>query len=398
MKKRILFVMDSLGIGGSERSLVTLLSLLDYSKHSIDLQLFTRGGQFEQFLPKEVNVLPLLEYSEFLKKNRWQQFLSLDIPKICARWRFSTSLRLRHLSGLDIPSLFWKAASKCIPTAEETYDVAIAYSQGVSTMYVVDKVKAKRKAGWVNAMYDMKKKAKNYTCRFYKALDVVNAVSEDVKGVFAVTMPESRDKLVVVKDITSEDIVERMSQMSMDYILDKDVPIILTVSRLKNGQKGLDITLDTARILHERGVCFHWYVLGCGSYRNEIEKYIAQHQLQESLTLLGAVANPYPYMKAATLYVQTSRFEGYGLSIAEARLLNIPVVTTAYEGVYMQMIPDKNGVVVPIEATAVAAAVEDLLNNPEKREAISLYQRTEKKGNTEEIQKFYELILGEKPV
>lgn len=92
------------------------------------------------------------------------------------------------------------------------------------------------------------------------------------------------------------------------------------------------------------------------------------------------------------LYVQTSRREGFGLSIAEARLLNCPVVTTEYVGVWSQMVQGKNGIVVPIDATAVADAIEDLILHPEKREAISAYQRTEKKGNTEEIEKFYKLI------
>jgi glycosyltransferase involved in cell wall biosynthesis len=102
--------------------------------------------------------------------------------------------------------------------------------------------------------------------------------------------------------------------------------------------------------------------------------------------------NPYPYIKTCTIYAQTSRKEGFGLSIAEARLLNRPVVTTEYDGVYVQMVPDKNGIVTKIDAVSVADAIEDLLNNPGKREAISNYQRSEKKGNPEELQKFYSLI------
>ncbi len=396
MKKRILFVIDSLRIGGGERSLVTLLSLLDYSKYDVDLQLFARGGAFEQFLPKEVNVLPLPEYYEFLNKGSLQRLLTFDVKKHVARWRFSISLRRskRYKDSANIVHLEWEAVNKCIPIAKETYDVAIAYSQGMPTMYVVDKVKAKRKVGWVNVIYRLEDEARRYMSRFYESLDIVNAVSEDVRETLAVTMPECKEKMVVVRDIVSEEVVKRMSTMPVDCAFDTDAPIIMTASRLNKGQKGLDITLDAARILHERGVKFHWYVLGRGEFREEMDKYIAANHLEGCFSLLGAVANPYPYMKAATLYVQTSRFEGYGLSIAEARMLNVPVVTTAYEGVYMQMIPGKNGVVVPIDANAVADAVEELLNDPEKREAISQFQRTEKKGNTEELDKFYKLIIA----
>ena len=74
-KKQLLFAIDSLTIGGAEKSLVTLLRLIDYSQYDVDLQLFAFGGEFEQFLPPEVNVLPPLEYTDFLAFPIWKQLL-----------------------------------------------------------------------------------------------------------------------------------------------------------------------------------------------------------------------------------------------------------------------------------------------------------------------------------
>ena len=102
--------------------------------------------------------------------------------------------------------------------------------------------------------------------------------------------------------------------------------------------------------------------------------------------------NPYPYLKDCTLYVQTSRFEGYGLSIAEARILNKPIVTTEFDAVYNQMIQGKNGIVVPQDSVAIADAIERLLKDKELYNAIVEFQKQEKKGNTEEIEKFYQLV------
>ena len=59
-KKKLLFVIDSLGIGGAEKSLVTLLNLMDYTQCEVHLQTFASGGEFEQLLPKEVCLLPPL--------------------------------------------------------------------------------------------------------------------------------------------------------------------------------------------------------------------------------------------------------------------------------------------------------------------------------------------------
>jgi glycosyltransferase involved in cell wall biosynthesis len=272
------------------------------------------------------------------------------------------------------------------------YDIAIAYAQGVPTMYVVDKVNTKRKFGWVNVNYrqtDGNRKSQEY---FYKQLSSIITVSSGVHQFFSKAYPLFVNKMVVIRDLISPLSINTMAEESIDIELKKDSPILITASRLNDVQKGLDIAIEAARLLYERKVKFRWYVLGEGTYRKTLEKDIRKYHLEHSFILLGTVPNPYPYMKQATLYVQTSRHEGYGLSIAEARLLNIPVVTTEYDGVYMQMIPSKNGIVVPIDSNEVANAIQQLLEHPEQLAQISAFQSKEPKGNLEEINKLYQLI------
>ena len=127
-------------------------------------------------------------------------------------------------------------------------------------------------------------------------------------------------------------------------------------------------------------------------YRDEMIQFIEENNLQDTFILLGTTPNPYPTIKDCTLYVQTSRHEGFGLSIAEARILNRPVVTTEFDAVYNQMVQGKNGIVVPQDPIAVADAIERVLKDKELYDSIVAYQKQEKKGNTEEIEKFYQLI------
>ena len=87
-KRKILFVIESLGAAGAEKSLVTFLSVLDKTKYEIDLQLFSYGGEFERYLPSEVNLLSPLEYTQFANKSIIKQFLAFDIKKLFARWHF----------------------------------------------------------------------------------------------------------------------------------------------------------------------------------------------------------------------------------------------------------------------------------------------------------------------
>ena len=58
-KKKILFIMESLGIGGAEKSLLTILDMIDKEKYDINLYLFNHTGQFMKFIPDDVNLLPL---------------------------------------------------------------------------------------------------------------------------------------------------------------------------------------------------------------------------------------------------------------------------------------------------------------------------------------------------
>jgi glycosyltransferase involved in cell wall biosynthesis len=392
MKRRILFVIDSLGIGGAERSLVSLLSLLDYSEYEVDLQLFRYGGAFERYLPQEVHLLPPFDYTKYLNRPLIAQLFTLDWKKLYARVRFSLAIRKKGLLHSDRALLYWKISSRCIPTASAPYEVAIAYAQGVPTMYVVDKVKADKKFGWVNVNYQQTEANRREQTVFYERLSKIVTVSESVQDFLSQAYPSFAHKMVVVRDLVSPRLIQTMAQEPTAIVLKKESPILMTVSRLNGAQKGLDIAIEAARCLHERKVNFRWYVLGEGTYREVLESNIRKNHLEENFILLGAQPNPYPYMKQATIYVQTSRHEGYGLSIAEARLLNIPVVTTAYEGVYMQMIPSKNGVVVPIDVQAVADAIQQLLERPEQLVLISEFQKHEPKGNLEELKKFYQLI------
>lgn len=166
--------------------------------------------------------------------------------------------------------------------------------------------------------------------------------------------------------------------------------MLVTVGRLVP-QKGYDIAAKAAWLLKERGVKFHWYVVGGGDSA-PIEKEIAAYGIHDCFTLLGAKANPYPYMNAADIYVQTSKFEGYCLTLAEARMLNIPCVTTNFDVVYAQMVNGENGLVVEMNAEAVADGIIRLATDQELYQHIRSYQEREKKGNVEEIEKVYALV------
>lgn len=393
MKKSILFVINSMGCGGAEKSLLSLLSLLDYTKYDVTLQMFRRGGMFEGLLPKEVQIREDLDYTVFCGKSLMTQLRSFDLRRIKARVCTSLFLRsnVKHGRPLHDAQAYWKYAAAAYDPLPEQYDVAIAWGQGTPTHFVAEKVKAQKKFAWVNVNYEAAGHQAAFDEPYYKKYDGIVCVSEELRSIFDKVFPRYSKKTVTILDINNPKTITSMAQQAISLPNDDGLTLV-TVGRLVP-QKGYDIATKAAWLLKERGVKFHWYVVGGGDSA-PIEKEIAQYGIRDCFTLLGAKANPYPYMNAADIYVQTSKFEGYCLTLAEARMLNIPCVTTNFDVVYAQMVNGENGLVVEMNAEAVADGIIRLATDQELYQHIRSYQEREKKGNVEEIEKVYEL-LGE---
>ncbi|HLS59504.1 MAG TPA: glycosyltransferase [Virgibacillus sp.] len=395
MKKEILFVIDSLDVAGAEKSLVTLLNLLDYSKYSVDLILFSHGHLLEKLVPSEVNILDPFTYTTFsnlsLQEAVTKSFAPSHFKMLRSRMKYSFTIRTKKRSNAQKARIFWENTAKVIEDNPKTYDIAISYAQGVPTFYVADKVKAKKKLAWVNVSYRLQEKDRQFQKKYYDRYDDIVTVSDSAKAVFLETFPEYENKISILYDINNPQLISHMAEIGTGYEDSFTGIRILTIGRLAH-QKGYDVAMKACKKLKEAGVSFRWYVLGKGPLQAEIEAYMRENDLMEHFILLGVEANPYPYIKQADIYVQTSRFEGFGLAIAEARMLNIPVVTSKFDAVYNQMVEGKNGLVVDRNATAVFDGIQRMINEPDLRQNIITYLSAEKKGNVEEIEKFYQLI------
>ena len=64
---------------------------------------------------------------------------------------------------------------------QKKYDVAIAYSQGMPTYFVAQKVNASRKLAWINTDYVNTLYDKEVDYQSYEKIDKIIAVSENTK-------------------------------------------------------------------------------------------------------------------------------------------------------------------------------------------------------------------------
>lgn len=394
MKKRILFVIESLTLGGAEKSLVTLLNLLDYSKYDVDLLLFAQGGAFQQLLPAEVNLLPVPEYFAYTSIPLSNLAEKIKRPgMLLAQLRYSVALRSGEYNNKEKAVLLWEHTRNCFQTMKQEYDTAIAYAQGVPTFFVAEKVRARKKAAWINAVYKPEGRYMDFIRPMYEKFDRVNAVSESLAEQMQETFKIPAHKMMIMKDILDVDFARKMAKMPSAAAEDMNSSgvKILTVGRLAN-MKGHDLAVDAAKCFLDRGVDFTWYAVGDGDLREELEHQIAANGLQDRFILLGSRSNPYPYFAACDLYVQPSRFEGFGITLAEAKMFYKPIVTTNFDAVGAQFVNEQNGLIVDISAEAIADGIQRMLTDTDLRERCIANVRAEKLGNTEEMEKLYRMI------
>jgi len=138
---------------------------------------------------------------------------------------------------------------------------------------------------------------------------------------------------------------------------------------------------------------FCWsIVIGEGSERAALEQQIKEEKLEGKFVLLGEKENPYPYISNATIYAQTSRFEGRSSTINEAKILAKPIVVTNFDSVFEQIQSGVNGLIVEKDADAIADAIVKLLNDTALQTQFITQLQSESLGTETEIQKLYQII------
>lgn len=131
-------------------------------------------------------------------------------------------------------------------------------------------------------------------------------------------------------------------------MIEKDTLKIVTLGRLGT-EKGQDLGIKALQLLKERGLKVKWYFIGDGLARKEYEELVKKLKLENEVIFLGNKINPYPYLKMADIYVQTSRHEGYCIALAEAKILNKSIVTTNFTGALEQLKEYKDSIICKVD-------------------------------------------------
>ena len=191
---------------------------------------------------------------------------------------------------------------------------------------------------------------------------------------YVVTLTE-RDKELYIQHLKRRERIQAIYNPIEESVAaqeEKKEKWIITIGR-HVPQKGPEYLVETAERVLKKYLDWKWIVLGDGEMREYLENEISRRQLDGRLILEGIVQNVGDYLQKAQIYVMTSRFEGLGLCLLEAKSHGLPCVAFDVPMGPAELIADGiNGYLIPpFFCDEMEDKISRLIDNKELRDQFS---------------------------
>lgn len=214
----------------------------------------------------------------------------------------------------------------------------------------------------------------------YPAADAVLVPSQGVATDLASFSGLSRDRISIVP---SPVITARMAGLAAErpahpWLSDGGPPLVLGVGELSERKDFATLIRAFARLPVDRSC--RLMILGEGRRRRELQDLILELGIGPRVALPGFVANPYPYMARAAVFVSSSRWEGMPIVLIEALALGTPCVACDCPSGPREVLDDGRvgPLVPPGDDEALAVAIAAQFARPRdahsSREAVAAYR------------------------
>ncbi len=367
MKKKLIFITEALWIGGIETALVNLLNRLDYNRFDVTcLVLRDSLDVADRITPQCRLIVSDRQHKVTFPKGYGCKRLYniMEEPQNAAK--------IRRFIWSALRVVFRAAEARCYALyvkkqlKGEHFDTAVIYSDRAAET-AVRAVSADR---FLMFYHHGAMRREYHDAYGYRKADKVIAVSPALAEKLRAYRSKYADKIISVNNIIDIDGVREKGLETPTVKFSADCFNIVSCGRLSHA-KGMDIAVDAcAKLVADGFTGFHWYIVGGGPEESALREQIMRLGLEDCVSLLGMQSNPYPYIRCADLYVQPSRFEAFGLTIREAQVLAVPVLSTRTDGSAELISDGETGLFCESDADSIAAAIIRLYNAPKLRESI----------------------------
>jgi glycosyltransferase involved in cell wall biosynthesis len=155
-------------------------------------------------------------------------------------------------------------------------------------------------------------------------------------------------------------------------LADPDARVVVAAGRL-TVQKGFDLLLPAWEQVVAQRPGWQLRIYGSGHMRAQLRRTILDRELYDSAFLMGETRHVGTALAGGSVFVLSSRFEGFGMVIVEAMSKGVPVVTfDCQRGPAEIVTPGEDGLVVPPEdVDGLAAALLELTGDAQRRRRMS---------------------------
>ena len=365
-KRKILFLTDNLGIGGVEKSLLELIKHL-YNNFDITVAVIHKDGDLKSKFQKYANIVEI--------SNDKSTFSEKIIDKI---------KRKKIFDAFKMFQSFFKSKKKIsyirqctnriyeLDNLEEMFDYAVCYHKPTDILlpYTAFRIKAKNKFLWIHTeLLGTVEEDIDYYKYLYGKYDKFICVSNSVNSQLQNILNNRKKDIITIYNLLNiDEITKKATEIPIEFSNSRLK--ILTVGRLSY-EKGQDLSLKTAKLLKQKKLDFIWFFIGDGPSKEYLKHLTEQLNLKKNIIFLGAKDNPYPYMKYCDIYVQPSREEGYGMTIAEAKLFKCSIVLTNFLTASEHIIDNVNGFISDFDEDKLCKKILNLASDEKLRKLFS---------------------------
>ena len=352
--KKVLFIGEGLGIGGSEVASVNIANGL--ANADFDVTILIQNPKFDlaNLLDKRVNLIYKPD----------DKHLGNRIPYIRRKY-FDVGMWNNRAS----PKRLYKYY-----VGRENYDIEIAFFHRLPVKIICGSTnKNTLRIAWIHNDFGNSTAAEYYSKQYYlkegfSKCDKIVCVSKSALNGFEEKFGES-EKTVIIYNLLPINKIQQNALASPTIKINKKKFNLCVVGRLSNGEKGQIRLIDAVSKLHQEGLSISLTIVGGeGLTKKEIYDRVEQNNASEFITITGNVVNPYPYIKQSDLLVCSSYTDGYNLTVAESLIIGTPVLSTNCSGPNEILDYGKYGMVVDNSYKGIYSGIKKLYNNPDMLE------------------------------
>ncbi len=339
----IALYLPSLDGGGAEKVFANLARGFSEAGHPVDVLLARKRGPFLSHLPSTVRVVDLKARHVSLTLFPLIRYLRARRPAVLFSALSNANLMAigaKRLSG---------ASTQVVITQHGVFSQALHAAQGARAKMLLALAQ-----------------------RGYRHADAVVAVSKHVAEDLAACTRLAREQIEVIYNpvVTPELPAAAREAPPHPWLKSRSEPVIMGAGRLTPAKDFATLLRAFARLRRRRPA--RLILLGEGEERAALEALAERLDVRADLSMPGFVDNPYAYMRAASVFVLSSRWEGFGNVLVEAMACGTPVVSTDCPGGPAEILAGGTfGPLVPVgDANALAAAIGAVLEAPTPREEL----------------------------